>query len=76
MMMDNATHLQVVQLTTTNPQNMNSLQQQQQQQQNTNKSPGEPDHFLTIRLLMQGKVSSSSFDQNLLFPYSLTSGSR
>ena len=61
MMMDNATHLQVVQLTTTNPQNMNSLQQQQQ---NTNKSPGEPDHFLTIRLLMQGKVSSSSFDQN------------
>jgi hypothetical protein len=74
MMMDNATHLQVVQLTTTNPQNMNSLQQQQQQ--NTNKSPGEPDHFLTIRLLMQGKVSSSSFNQKLLFPYSLTSGSR
>ncbi len=44
MMMDNATHHQVVQLNTTNP-------------QNANKSPGEPDHFLTIRLLMQGKVN-------------------
>lgn len=42
--MDNATHHQVVQLNTTNP-------------QNNIKSPGEPDHFLTIRLLMQGKVS-------------------
>ncbi len=44
MMMDNATHHQVVQLNTTNS-------------QNANKPPGEPDHFLTIRLLMQGKVS-------------------
>jgi hypothetical protein len=52
MMMDNTTHHQVVQLNTTNPQNMTNIQQQQ----NHNKSPGEPDHFLTIRLLMQGKV--------------------
>ncbi len=44
-MMDNATHHQVGQLNTTNP-------------QSNNKSPGEPDHFLTIRLLMQGKVRS------------------
>jgi hypothetical protein len=43
-MMDNGTHHQVVQLNTTNS-------------QNTNKLSGEPDHFLTIRLLMQGKVS-------------------
>jgi hypothetical protein len=54
MMMDNATHHQVVQLNTTNPQNINNIQQQQQ---NNGKLPGEPDHFLTIRLLMQGKVS-------------------
>jgi hypothetical protein len=53
MMMDNATHHQVVQLNTTNPQNINNIQQQQ----TNNKIPGEPDHFLTIRLLMQGKVS-------------------
>ncbi len=45
-MMDNATHHQVVQLNTTNS-------------QNNNKSASEPDHFLTIRLLMQGKVSCS-----------------
>jgi len=44
--MDNATHLQIVQLNTTN-------------QQNNNKLPGEPDHFLTIRLLMQGKEVGS-----------------
>jgi len=58
MMMDNATHHQVGQLNTTNP-------------QSNNKSPGEPDHFLTIRLLMQGKVSCLfffSFNKNLLFP--------
>jgi hypothetical protein len=57
MMMDNATHHQVVQLNTT---------QQLPSTQNNNKLPGEPDHFLTIRLLMQGKVCS--FDKNLLFP--------
>lgn len=51
--MDNATHHPVGQLNTTNPANLNTIQQQ-----NNNKSPGEPDHFLTIRLLMQGKVSS------------------
>ena len=47
MMMDNGTHhhQQVVQLTSTNP----------QQQVNT-KSPADMDNFLTIRLLMQGKV--------------------
>jgi hypothetical protein len=45
--MDNPTHHhpQVVQLNNTNPQNVN------------NKSSGEPDNFLTVRLLMQGKVS-------------------
>ncbi len=44
--MDNGTHhhQQVVQLTNTNP-----------QQQINNKSP-DMDNFLTIRLLMQGKV--------------------
>ena len=56
MMMDNATHHQVVQLNTTNSQNVNIIQQQQ----NTNKPANEPDHFLTIRLLMQGKVSCLS----------------
>jgi predicted RNA-binding protein YlqC (UPF0109 family) len=55
MMMDNATHHQVVQLNTTNPQNINNIQQQQ----TNNKLPGEPDHFLTIRLLMQGKEVGS-----------------
>jgi hypothetical protein len=59
MMMDNATHHQVVQLNTTNPQNINNIQQQQ----TNNKIPGEPDHFLTIRLLMQGKVSCLFFIQ-------------
>lgn len=46
MMMDNATHhhQQIVQLNTTNPQIIN------------NKQPGEMENFLTIRLLMQGKV--------------------
>ncbi len=45
--MDNATHhhQQIVQLNTTNSQNVN------------HKSPGEMDNFLTIRLLMQGKVN-------------------
>jgi predicted RNA-binding protein YlqC (UPF0109 family) len=50
MMMDNATHHQVVQLNTT---------QQLPSTQNNNKLPGEPDHFLTIRLLMQGKEVGS-----------------
>jgi hypothetical protein len=58
MMMDNPTHhlQQVIQLNNIHPQNVNNIQQQQQ---NSNKPPGEPDHFLTIRLLMQGKVSST-----------------
>ena len=51
-MMDNATHHQVVQLNTT------QQQQQPVPAPNNNKLPGEPDHFLTIRLLMQGKVGS------------------
>lgn len=54
-MMDNTTHHQVVQLNTTNTQTMNTIQQQQQH--NESRLPNEPDHFLTIRLLMQGKVS-------------------
>lgn len=69
-MMDNTTHHPVVQLNTTTPPNMTSTQQQQ----STMKSPGEPDHFLTIRLLMQGKVSYCSH-QNSWFLLSLTSGS-
>ena len=56
-MMDNATHHSVGQLNPTNATNLNTIQQQN----NNNKSPGEPDHFLTIRLLMQGKVSSRFF---------------
>ena len=52
-MMDNATHHSVGQLSPTNASNLNTIQQQ-----TNNKSPGEPDHFLTIRLLMQGKVSA------------------
>lgn len=55
MMMDNATHHQVGQINTSNGQNLNTVQQQSQS--NNNKQPGEPDHFLTIRLLMQGKVN-------------------
>jgi hypothetical protein len=60
MMMDNPTHhhQQVVQLNHTNPQPTNI------------KSPGEMENFLTIRLLMQGKVrfhlSYSSYDQFFL----------
>ena len=58
-MMDNATHHlhhpQVVQLNNASPPNGNVTLQQQQ---NLGKSLAEPDHFLTIRLLMQGKVSS------------------
>jgi hypothetical protein len=50
MMMDNPTqhHQQVVQLTNANP-------------QTHIKSPGEMDNFLTIRLLMQGKVRFNFF---------------
>jgi len=46
MMMDNAAyhHPQIVQLTNVNPQPVNT------------KLPGEMENFLTIRLLMQGKV--------------------
>ncbi len=53
MIMDNSTHhhQQIVQLNNANPQNINNIQQQ-----TNNKSPGEMDNFLTIRLLMQGKV--------------------
>ncbi len=52
-MMDNATHhhQQIVQLNNANPQMITNIQQQ-----TNNKSPGEMDNFLTIRLLMQGKV--------------------
>ncbi|CAF4449072.1 unnamed protein product, partial [Rotaria socialis] len=52
MMMDNPKyhHQAVVQLNNTNPQIVNNVQQQI-----NNKSPGEVDNFLTIRLLMQGK---------------------
>ena len=59
MMMDNATHHPVGQLNTTNGQNLNTVPQQSPP--NNNKQPGEPDHFLTIRLLMQGKVNCLSF---------------
>jgi hypothetical protein len=47
MMMDNSTHhlQQVVQLNNVNP------------QPTIMKSPGEMENFLTIRLLMQGKVN-------------------
>ena len=57
MMMDNSKHLhqQVVQLNNTNSQNVNQIQQQL-----NNKSPEEAENFLTIRLLMQGKVSFPS----------------
>jgi hypothetical protein len=50
MMMDNSTHhlQQVVQLNNVNP------------QPTIMKSPGEMENFLTIRLLMQGKVNNSS----------------
>lgn len=53
MMMDNAAlHHQVIQSST--PTANNSIQQQQQ---NPTRTMGESEHFLTIRLLMQGKVS-------------------
>lgn len=53
MMMDNATHHSVGPLNATNSAAVNQIQQ------STNvKSPGEPEQFLTIRLLMQGKVSA------------------
>ncbi|CAF3228928.1 unnamed protein product [Rotaria socialis] len=56
MMMDNPKyhHQAVVQLNNTNPQIVNNVQQQI-----NNKSPGEVDNFLTIRLLMQGKEVGS-----------------
>jgi hypothetical protein len=51
MMMDNPAHhlQQVVQLNNANP------------QPTMMKSPGEMENFLTIRLLMQGKVKKYSF---------------
>lgn len=54
MMMDNPAHhhVQVVQLSNTNPAMMHAMQQQINP-----KAPGELENFLTIRLLMQGKVS-------------------
>ncbi|CAF3361677.1 unnamed protein product [Rotaria sp. Silwood1] len=55
MMMDNGTHHSVVQLNTTNSQNMTTIQQQH----NESRVSSEPDHFLTIRLLMQGKEVGS-----------------
>ncbi|CAF0837849.1 unnamed protein product [Adineta steineri] len=54
MMMDNTTHHPIVQINTTNSQNMTNIHQQ-----SSTKLPGEPDHFLTIRLLMQGKEVGS-----------------
>ncbi|CAF1445736.1 unnamed protein product [Rotaria magnacalcarata] len=55
-MMDNATHHQVIQLNTSNAQNTTNIQQQQHQE---SKLSSVPDHFLTIRLLMQGKEVGS-----------------
>ncbi|CAF1304219.1 unnamed protein product [Rotaria magnacalcarata] len=54
--MDNATHHQVIQLNTSNAQNTTNIQQQQHQE---SKLSSVPDHFLTIRLLMQGKEVGS-----------------
>ncbi|CAM4748343.1 unnamed protein product [Rotaria magnacalcarata] len=55
-MMDNPKHHHqpAVQLNNTNPQIVNNVQQHM-----NNKSPGEVDTFLTIRLLMQGKEVGS-----------------
>ncbi|CAF3267364.1 unnamed protein product [Rotaria socialis] len=55
-MMDNATHHQAIQLNTNNAQNTTNIQQQQHQE---SKLSSVPDHFLTIRLLMQGKEVGS-----------------
>jgi hypothetical protein len=54
MMMDNSVHHhgQVVQLTNANPASLRPIQQQI-----NGKSAGELENFLTIRLLMQGKVN-------------------
>ena len=55
--MDNSTHHhgQVVQLNNASSTNVHPVQQQ-----NSSKSSGEFENFLTIRLLMQGKVSFKS----------------
>lgn len=63
MMMDNAAHHQVAQLSTTSSQSASNIQQQHHE----NKLSNEPDHFLTIRLLMQGKVSSIVLLNLILF---------
>lgn len=55
MMMDNGTHQPVVQLDTTNSPTVTN-HTQQQTNNNNSKSTNEPEQFLTIRLLMQGKV--------------------
>jgi hypothetical protein len=65
-MMDNPAHhhhQQVVQqLTHPSPQNSNPLIQQQQ---SMNRTSSEPEHFLTVRLLMQGKVSGSHVSKSI-----------
>ena len=55
MMTDNAAHHPVVQLNTTSPQSINNIRQPNQHDES--KLTVEPEQFLTIRLLMQGKVS-------------------
>ena len=57
MMMDNPTHhhAQVVQLTNPNSTNVQP------------KPPGELENFLTIRLLMQGKVCSSMIGMSIAY---------
>lgn len=58
MMMDNGTHQPVVQLDTTNSPTVTN-HTQQQTNNNNSKSTNEPEQFLTIRLLMQGKEVGS-----------------
>lgn len=57
MMMDNATHQPIVSLNTANSSAVVN-HTQQQANNNNNKSANEPEQFLTIRLLMQGKVGA------------------
>lgn len=61
MMMDNPAlhHQQIVQINATNPPTVANIQQQQAISPNP-KTSGEMDNFLTIRLLMQGKVRENA----------------
>ena len=66
--MDNATHQPIVSLDTANS---SAVVNHTQQQANNNKSANEPEQFLTIRLLMQGKVGAIVLCRMMIYDFLL-----